>query len=94
MSNFVKFNKIPYLEASLCEDFARWKTLDDLSNIYRGLTYLIMSSEMAAGAHTPAQATLPPQPPLKDVLTPAPAAGVVQDKGRVNQPNPFGFPED
>ncbi len=52
MNNFVKENKIPYLEACLCNDLAKWQTDDNLFNILSGIVYLIQTSEMGAkGLH-------------------------------------------
>ncbi len=71
MSNFVKENKLPYIEARLCERLATWNTDNELFTVRVELEYLIKTSEMAAGAPAPAQATTPAKPPLKDVQTPA-----------------------
>ncbi len=45
MSNFAKENKIPYLEASLCEHLAKWENNNDLFNILSGIVFLIQSSQ-------------------------------------------------
>ena len=45
MNNFVKFNKLPYLEGSLCESIAKWTTTNDLFNILSGIVFLIESSQ-------------------------------------------------
>ena len=73
MSYFAKENKLPYLEASLCEHLAKWQNSDDLFNILSGIVFLIQSSQKGVtgtrltGAGRVAGAVAMPSP--------APAAG-------------------
>ncbi len=94
LDRFLNKNEIPEKEALLCEMLSRWSNRYNLDYIDVLLDQLIESSEMAVGAATTGQATTPTQPNSKDVPAPAPAPATAQDKGRVNQPNPFGFTEE
>lgn len=67
MNNFAKENKIPYLEASLCESLAKWQTNNDLFNILSGIVFLIQSSQkgvtgqrLVPGSGVAGAGTMPP----------------------------------
>ena len=72
MRRFAKLNKLPYLEAHICHLLIHWKDRDDLFNVTTCIDLLIKTSEMAAGAPAPAQATTPTKQAEEDV--PAPVA--------------------
>lgn len=73
MSNFARENKIPYLEASLCEHLAKWKNDNDLFDILSGIIFLIQSSEIGAKGVAPTVGGMVAG--VGTVPSPAPAAG-------------------